>query len=162
GPAHAGAVTARAARARQSGSMHQAHEGGPPFTTGRWVAMIIPPHMLSPEALHRVIEAFVTREGTDYGEHAIPLTTKVVQVRQQLDVGTAVIVYDQETESRTLQPSCRGTVHLSLSRFAAGAHAGAALSAPGAPPASAAERPYPEQCQALSQRQRPKPSMTVW
>jgi uncharacterized protein YheU (UPF0270 family) len=38
--------------------------------------MIIPPHMLSPEALHRVIEAFVTREGTDYGEHAIPLATK--------------------------------------------------------------------------------------
>ena len=43
----------RAARARQSGSMHQAHEGGPPFTTGRWLAMTIPQHMLSPEALHR-------------------------------------------------------------------------------------------------------------
>ena len=56
--------------------------------------MIIPRHMLSPEALHRVIEAFVTREGTDDGAHAIPLATKVVQVRQQLDVGTAVIVYD--------------------------------------------------------------------
>ena len=73
--------------------------------------MIIPPHMLSPEALHRVIEAFVTREGTDDGAHAIPLATNVVQVRQQLDVGTAVIVYDQETESCTLQPSCRRTVH---------------------------------------------------
>ena len=51
--------------------------------------MIIPQHMLSPEALHRVIEAFVSREGTDYGAHAIPLATKVVQVRQQLDVGTS-------------------------------------------------------------------------
>src|SRR5436853_7534778 len=59
GPAHAGAVTARAARALQSGSMHQAHEGGPPFTTGRCLAMIIPHHMLSPEALHSVIEADV-------------------------------------------------------------------------------------------------------
>ena len=74
--------------------------------------MIIPHHMLSPEALHRVIEAFVTREGTDYGEHDIPLATKVLQVRQQLDAGTAVIVYDQEAESWTLQPSYRGTVHL--------------------------------------------------
>lgn len=74
--------------------------------------MIIPHHMLSPEALHRVIEAFVTREGTDYGEHDILLATKVLQVRQQLDAGTAVIVYDQETESWTLQPSYRGTVHL--------------------------------------------------
>jgi uncharacterized protein len=73
--------------------------------------MIIPRHMLSPEALHGVIEAFVTREGTDYGAHAIPLATNVVQVRQQLDVGTAGIVYDQETESYTRQPSCRRTVH---------------------------------------------------
>ena len=45
--------------------------------------MIMPQHMLSPEALHKVIEAFVSREGTDYGAHAIPLATKVVQVRQQ-------------------------------------------------------------------------------
>ena len=49
--------------------------------------MIIPHRMLSPEALHRVIETFVTREGTDYGEHDIPLATKVLQVRQQLDAG---------------------------------------------------------------------------
>jgi len=40
-----------------------------------------------------------------------PLATNVVQVRQQLDVGTAGIVYDQETESYTRQPSCRRTVH---------------------------------------------------
>src|SRR5262245_20234442 len=46
---------------------------------------------------------------------------------------------------------------LSLSRFAAGPHAGAARGAPGAPPASAADRPCPEPCQAQSQRQRPKP-----
>ena len=55
--------------------------------------MIIPQHMLSPEALLRVIDAFVTREGTDYGEHDISLATKVLQVRKQLDEGTAVIVY---------------------------------------------------------------------
>jgi len=91
--------------------MHQAHEGGWPCTTGRCVTMIMPYHLLSPEALHRVIEAFVTREGTDYGEHDLPLAIKVLQVRQQLDAGTAVIVYDQETERCTLQPSSWGTVH---------------------------------------------------
>jgi uncharacterized protein YheU (UPF0270 family) len=37
--------------------------------------------MLSPEALHGVIEAFITREGTDYGLHEVPLVTKVGQVR---------------------------------------------------------------------------------
>jgi uncharacterized protein YheU (UPF0270 family) len=73
--------------------------------------MIIPHHMLSPEALHGVIEAFVTREGTDYGEHDIPLATKVFQIRKQLDEGTAVIVYDQETESCTMQLRHRGEVH---------------------------------------------------
>jgi len=73
--------------------------------------MIIPHHMLSPAALHSVIEACVTREGTDYGEHDIPLATKVFQVRQQLDEGTAVIVYDQETESCTMHPSHRGAPH---------------------------------------------------
>ena len=73
--------------------------------------MIIPHHLLSPEALHGVIEAFITREGTDYGVQDIPLATKVLQVRQQLDAGTAVIVYDQETASCTLQPSHQGAVH---------------------------------------------------
>jgi uncharacterized protein len=67
--------------------------------------MIIPHRMLSPEALHGVIEAFITREGTDYGLHEVPLVTKVGQVRYQLDTGTAVIVYDEATESWTIQPT---------------------------------------------------------
>ena len=83
--------------------------------------MIIPHHMLSPEALHSVIEAFVTREGTDYGAHDIPLATKVLQVRQQLDAGTAVIVYDQETESCTLQV-CAAPVSHGLSGKAEASH----------------------------------------
>jgi uncharacterized protein YheU (UPF0270 family) len=67
--------------------------------------MIIPHEMLSPEALQGLIEAFVTREGTDYGTHDVSLATKVVQVRHQLDAGTAVIVYDEDTESCTIQPT---------------------------------------------------------
>ena len=67
--------------------------------------MIMPHRMLSPEALRGVIEAFITREGTDYGVHEVPLATKVGQVRHQLDAGTAVIVYDEATESCTIQPA---------------------------------------------------------
>jgi uncharacterized protein YheU (UPF0270 family) len=66
--------------------------------------MIIPHQMLSPEALRGVIEAFITREGTDYGVQDVSLDTKVMQVQQQLDAGTAVIVYDDETDSCTIQP----------------------------------------------------------
>jgi uncharacterized protein YheU (UPF0270 family) len=67
--------------------------------------MIIPHEMLSLEALQGIIEAFVTREGTDYGTQDVSLATKVLQVRQQLDAGTAVILYDEDTESCTIQPS---------------------------------------------------------
>jgi uncharacterized protein YheU (UPF0270 family) len=78
---------------------------GPHRTQIGTIAMIIPHQMLSPEALQGVIEAFVTREGTDYGTQDVSLATKVLQVRQQLDAGTAVLVYDEDTESCTIQPT---------------------------------------------------------
>jgi uncharacterized protein len=65
--------------------------------------MIIPHRRLSPAALRGVIEAFITREGTDYGLHEVPLATKVAQVRHQLDAGTAVLVYDADTDNCTIQ-----------------------------------------------------------
>ena len=67
--------------------------------------MSIPHRRLSPDALRGVIEACITREGTDYGVHDVPLATKVGQVRHQLDAGTAVIVYDEATDSCTMQPA---------------------------------------------------------
>lgn len=66
--------------------------------------MIMPHRMLSPDALRGVIEAFVTREGTDDGAQHVPLAIKVGQVRQQGDAGTAVIVYDEDTDSVPMQP----------------------------------------------------------
>jgi uncharacterized protein len=74
--------------------------------------MIIPHRMLSPEALRGVIEAFVTREGTDYGAQEASLDTKVVQVLQQLDAGTVVLVCDEDTESCTIQPTHQLPDHL--------------------------------------------------
>jgi uncharacterized protein len=67
--------------------------------------MIMPHRRLSPDALRGVIEAFVTREGTDYGVQDVPLAMKVFQMQQQLDAGTAGIVYDEHTESCTIQPA---------------------------------------------------------
>jgi uncharacterized protein YheU (UPF0270 family) len=59
----------------------------------------IPYKELSPEALQGVIEEFVTRDGTDYGESEVALDTKVNQILHQLHVGEAVIVFDQKTET---------------------------------------------------------------
>jgi len=60
---------------------------------------------LSPQALQGVVEEFVTRDGTDYGETEISLETKIDQVRAQLKNGKAVIIFDQETESCTVLKS---------------------------------------------------------
>lgn len=63
------------------------------------MAVLIAYDKLSPEALHGVIEEFVTRDGTDYGEIEVPLETKVAQVLEQLKSGQAVIVFDLETDT---------------------------------------------------------------
>ena len=65
-------------------------------------AVKIPYNQLSPEALQGVVEEFVTRDGTDYGEVEVPLETKIAQVMDQIRSGKALIVFDQATESCTV------------------------------------------------------------
>lgn len=65
----------------------------------------IPLDSLSPEALRGVIEAFVLREGTDYGARERTLEEKVADVRRQLVRGEATIVFDPDTESVDLVPT---------------------------------------------------------
>ena len=62
-------------------------------------ALKIPYDQLNPETLNGVIEEFVTRDGTDYGEIEVSLDTKISQVLGQLKSGKAVIVFDQGTET---------------------------------------------------------------
>lgn len=59
----------------------------------------IPHKELSEELLNAVIESFVLREGTDYGEREASLTSKVEQVKRQLEKGDACIYFDSETET---------------------------------------------------------------
>ena len=63
----------------------------------------VPYTALSPEALRGVIEAFVLREGTDYGEREYSLEHKREAVLAQLQRREARIFYDPETESVTLE-----------------------------------------------------------
>lgn len=62
-------------------------------------AVKIPVDRLSPETLQDIIEEFVTRDGTDYGKTEIPIETKIRQVKNQLESGLAVLVYDHETQT---------------------------------------------------------------
>ena len=67
--------------------------------------MVIAHRQLTAEALRGVIEEFVTREGTDYGGVSVCLAHKVQQVRDQLDRGDAVLVYDHESSSCNIVPA---------------------------------------------------------
>jgi uncharacterized protein len=58
----------------------------------------IPHTELSPDALRGVIESFVLREGTEYGERDVPIDTKVAQVLRQLQRREARILFDPESE----------------------------------------------------------------
>ena len=65
-------------------------------------AVAVPYGELSAEALTAVVEAFVLREGTDYGLREYSMAEKVELVMQQLRRGEAQILFDPETESVTI------------------------------------------------------------
>ena len=70
---------------------------------------MIPHRDLTADAPRGVIEAFVLREGTDYGEREFSLEQKVNHVLGQLERGEAQVLFDPDTESVQITPvrSCR-------------------------------------------------------
>jgi len=64
--------------------------------------ILVPMERLSAEALLGLIDAFVLREGTDYGHEDISIDAKRASVRRQLDRGDVVIAFDPETEGVNL------------------------------------------------------------
>tara|TARA_A100001037_G_scaffold304565_1_gene341764 strand:+ start:1733 stop:1960 length:228 start_codon:yes stop_codon:yes gene_type:complete len=54
---------------------------------------------ISLAALNGIIEAFVLREGTDYGHRDYSFFDKCRQVRDQVDRGEVELWYDENTES---------------------------------------------------------------
>ncbi|HCE41051.1 YheU family protein [Alloalcanivorax profundimaris] len=61
--------------------------------------IIVPWSDIDRATLDNLIEEFVTRDGTDYGEQEVPTATKVEQVRAQLKRGEASVVFDDATET---------------------------------------------------------------
>lgn len=59
--------------------------------------MLIPHHLLEPETLTRLIEDFVTRDGTDNGDET-PLDIRVARVRKALEKKQAVILFDPDSQ----------------------------------------------------------------
>lgn len=59
---------------------------------------------LAPETLDNLIESFVLREGTDYGEHERSLEQKVNDVKRQLKSGDVVLVWSELHETVNIMP----------------------------------------------------------
>ena len=64
----------------------------------------IPYKDISAEALDNLIEDFISRDGTDYGEFEVSLADKKAQIMLQLQQGKVAIIYDEGSESCTLLP----------------------------------------------------------
>jgi len=59
----------------------------------------VPHAQLAPEVLRRLVEEFVTRDGTDYGRIERTLEEKVAGVMRQLESGEAAIEVDVEHDT---------------------------------------------------------------
>ena len=66
--------------------------------------MIIPYTEISHDTLNNLIEYYILREGTDYGEQEVSLSEKVAAVTRQLENGEVVIVYSELHQTVNLMP----------------------------------------------------------
>ena len=64
--------------------------------------MLIPYQSLDKETLYNLVESFILREGTDYGEMEISLKDKSNKVMLQIKNGEVLILYSELSESVTL------------------------------------------------------------
>lgn len=62
----------------------------------------VPFEQLDAETLRAVIEAFILREGTNYGAPEVFLETQIGQVHTQLRNKTVLLVFDPDSESCSL------------------------------------------------------------
>jgi uncharacterized protein YheU (UPF0270 family) len=62
-----------------------------------WV--VLSSEQLSESALRGLVEEFVTRDGTDYGNAELSLEEKVARLERQIASGDAKIVFDPESET---------------------------------------------------------------
>lgn len=69
----------------------------------------VPYTSLRPDTLRAVVEEFITRAGTDYGQRERTLEEKVADVMRQLRNGEAKIVLDGQTDSVNIVLAAAGS-----------------------------------------------------
>ncbi len=69
--------------------------------------MIIPHTELELETLTALVQSFILREGTDYGNDEVSLKLKTEQILNQIFSGKIVIVYSELHDSCDLVPASK-------------------------------------------------------
>ena len=69
--------------------------------------MIIPFTELADDTLVALVESFILREGTDYGDDEVSLETKSSQIIEQIKQEKILIVYSELHESCDLIPASK-------------------------------------------------------
>jgi uncharacterized protein YheU (UPF0270 family) len=64
--------------------------------------IVVPHTALAADLLRGIVEAFVLREGTDYGEREFSLEQKVAHVMRELDRGKVHIIFDPISQTVNL------------------------------------------------------------
>ncbi len=86
--------------AYHAGMADQSSEDGDAAAPDAGTEVVLVPHTeLAADVLRAVIESFVLREGTDYGEREFSLERKVADVTRQIERGEAQISFDPQTAS---------------------------------------------------------------
>lgn len=66
------------------------------------MAIEVPWQQLSEETFNALMESFIVREGTDYGEFEMTMEQKQQQLMSQIKAGQAVIVFDEDSQTCNL------------------------------------------------------------
>lgn len=61
----------------------------------------VPFESIKPEILDAILESFILREGTDYGEQELSMNSKVARLKQQYWRGDIKLIYDPVSDSVT-------------------------------------------------------------
>ena len=74
--------------------------------------VMVPQERLQQDVLNALLEEYVSRDGTDYGERESTLASKVGQLRQQLRSGDLQLLYDADSEQWDLVPRAQAELLL--------------------------------------------------
>ena len=66
--------------------------------------VLVPPDRLEDGVLRGLLEDYIGRDGTDYGERELTQEEKIGRLRRQLDDGDLRILYDLDSEKWDLVP----------------------------------------------------------